>query len=62
MLTTVQILIVSILGSVEGVKRAATEGGGGDVAVVIGGVDASLGGKNNGMIVPGYVTSFPRGN
>ncbi|KAL0635475.1 hypothetical protein Q9L58_005523 [Maublancomyces gigas] len=48
-----KILIVSILGSVEGVNRAATEGGGDDVAVIIGGIDASLGGKNGGMIVPG---------
>lgn len=42
-----------MLGSVEGVLRAATEGGGGDVEVVIGAVDNELGGKNGGMIVPG---------
>lgn len=48
-----KILVVSVLGSVEGVLRAATEGGGGDVEVVIGAVDNELGGKNGGMIVPG---------
>ncbi|KAI5840269.1 uracil phosphoribosyltransferase-domain-containing protein [Morchella snyderi] len=48
-----QILVVSVLGSAEGVLRAATEGGGADVQVVVGAVDAKLGGKNGGMIVPG---------
>ncbi|KAH8146286.1 uncharacterized protein LAJ45_09729 [Morchella importuna] len=48
-----RILVVSVLGSVEGVTRAATEGGGDDVQVVVGAVDSELGGKNGGMIVPG---------
>ncbi|KAH0602578.1 uncharacterized protein H6S33_008659 [Morchella sextelata] len=48
-----KILVVSVLGSAEGVLRAATEGGGEDVEVVVGAVDSELGGKNGGMIVPG---------
>jgi uracil phosphoribosyltransferase len=46
-------LVVSILCSEEGVIRAATEGGGQGLDVVVGAVDKKLGGANGGMIVPG---------
>ncbi|CAZ82032.1 unnamed protein product [Tuber melanosporum] len=48
-----KILVVSILGSVEGVTRAATENNGEGLNVVVGAIDAGLGGDNGGMIVPG---------
>jgi hypothetical protein len=49
-----QIVMISILGSEEGVRRASAEGGDG-IEIIVGGIDADLGGKNGGMIVPGSV-------
>ncbi len=46
--------MISILGSEEGVRRASAEGGDG-IEIIVGGIDADLGGKNGGMIVPGSV-------
>lgn len=46
---------MSILGSEEGVTRAASENGGDGLHVVIGAVDKELGGENGGMIIPGYL-------
>jgi len=48
-----KILVVSILGSAEGVIRAAQESGGDGIEIVLGAIDAGLGGKGGGMIVPG---------
>jgi uracil phosphoribosyltransferase len=46
-------LVVSILGSAEGVTRAANEAQG--VEIFVGAVDKELGGSGGGMIVPGLV-------
>ncbi|PUU72375.1 uracil phosphoribosyltransferase-domain-containing protein [Tuber borchii] len=48
-----KILVVSILGSVEGVARAASDSNGEGLDVVVGAIDRELGGDNGGMIVPG---------
>lgn len=48
-----KVLVVAILGSVEGVTRAAKEAGGEGVEIIIGAVDEELGGVGGGMIVPG---------
>lgn len=48
--------MISILGSLEGVARSATEGGGDGIKVVVGAIDKDLGGTGGGMIVPGYVS------
>ncbi|PWW79645.1 PRTase-like protein [Tuber magnatum] len=48
-----RILVVSILGSVEGVTRAANENNGEGLNLVVGAIDRELGGDNGGMIVPG---------
>ncbi|RPA99848.1 PRTase-like protein [Choiromyces venosus 120613-1] len=48
-----KILVVSILGSEEGVIRAASEYNGEGIDVVVGAIDKELGGDNGGMIVPG---------
>jgi hypothetical protein len=45
--------VVSILGSAEGVTRAANEAEG--VEIFVGAVDKELGGSGGGMIVPGLV-------
>ena len=49
---------MSIVGSVEGVTRAANEHGGEGIEIMIGAVDAELGGVGGGMIVPGCVLFF----
>jgi uracil phosphoribosyltransferase len=49
----VQVLVVSILGSKEGVIRAAQESGGECIEIFIGAIDAELGGNGGGMIIPG---------
>ncbi|KAI5843727.1 uracil phosphoribosyltransferase-domain-containing protein [Tricharina praecox] len=46
-----KILVLSILGSTEGVTRAANEAEG--VEIFVGAVDKELGGVGGGMIVPG---------
>lgn len=46
-------MVVAILGSEEGVSRAASESGGEGIEVFIGAVDKELGGQGGGMIVPG---------
>jgi len=46
-----QILVVSILGTIEGITRAANEAEG--VEIFVGAVDEELGGAGGGMIVPG---------
>ncbi|KAI5806972.1 uracil phosphoribosyltransferase-domain-containing protein [Geopyxis carbonaria] len=48
-----RILVVAILASEEGITKAAMEGGGEGIEIVVGAVDAELGGKGGGMIVPG---------
>ncbi|KAF8542187.1 uracil phosphoribosyltransferase-domain-containing protein [Trichophaea hybrida] len=48
-----KILVVSILGSTEGVARAASESGGDGIEMIVGAIDAELGGQGGGMIVPG---------
>jgi len=48
--------VVSILGSAEGVARAASESGGEGIEIIVGAIDAELGGPGGGMIVPGYVS------
>ena len=45
--------MVSILGSAEGVARAASESGGDGIEMIVGAIDAELGGQGGGMIVPG---------
>jgi len=45
-----KIIVVSILGTELGLKRAATESGGADIEVFVGGVDQRL---EKGMIYPG---------
>lgn len=47
-------MFVAILGSAEGVARAAAAGDG-DVEILLAGLDHELGGSGGGMIVPGYV-------
>lgn len=46
-----KILVVSILGTTEGITRAANEAEG--VEIFVGAVDEELGGAGGGMIVPG---------
>ena len=47
--------MISVLGSFEGVARAAAEYEGEGIEIVVGAIDAELGGKGGGMIVPGCV-------
>ncbi|KAI5810999.1 uracil phosphoribosyltransferase-domain-containing protein [Peziza echinospora] len=46
-----KIIVVSVLGSHQGLRRAATESNGEGIHVFVGGVDQELG--NKGMIYPG---------
>ncbi|KAF8451809.1 uracil phosphoribosyltransferase-domain-containing protein [Terfezia claveryi] len=46
-----KILVVSVLGSDQGLRRAATESGGVGIQVFVGGVDPKL--ESKGMIYPG---------
>jgi len=46
-----KILVVSVLGSDQGLRRAATESGGEGIQVFVGGVDQKL--ESKGMIYPG---------
>jgi len=46
-----KILVASVLGSDQGLRRAATESGGEGIQVFVGGVDQKL--ESKGMIYPG---------
>lgn len=46
-----QIIVVSVLASDQGLRRAATESGGHGIQVFVGGVDQEL--ESKGMIYPG---------